>query len=188
MHGAKPLLLAMGLTFGLACPLAAYGQGEGDRTIAEGLVKELERDTTHRAILAETIRQAKDALERATRMHGANDEARAKAAEGLAREWAETGRDLAKAVTSEASAAELRQKTLDAQAGLERARALVEEGIARVGRLQTELSRAGSHERDGKTKEERVAVEAHEGDPAKEPQKKGPKKADNKKTPAKETP
>jgi hypothetical protein len=199
MPGAKPLLLATGLALGLALPHPALAQGQdgttpalpepgqsvGDRAIAESLVKELERDAAHRAVLTDAIRQAKDALERATRMHAANDEARAKAAEGLAREWAETGRDLAKAVTAEASAAELRQKTLDAQAGLERARALVEEGIARVGRLQTELSRAGRHEKGAQ--EARVAVEVHEGDPVKEPKKKGPKKsADNKKAPSKE--
>jgi hypothetical protein len=165
------------MTFGAA----ARAQGPDDRSVAETLVKQLEQDAAHKGVLADALRQAKDALEHAIRMRAAGDESHAKAAEGLAREWAETGRDLARAAAAEASAAELRQKALDAQARLERERSAVEEGIARVGRLTAELGHA-----EHPPSQDHIAVEAHEGDaPAKKaPPKKGAK-PDEKKKPAK---
>lgn len=139
-----------------------------DHADAAALVAQLEQDGAHRAATADAVARAKDALERAQRMRAAGDEAHAKAADGLALEWAQAGRDVAKAVDAEQSAAELRRKALEAQAQLERARALVEEALASVGRLQAELD----HEQ-ATPHEPRVAVETHDGDPAKkEPNKK----------------
>jgi hypothetical protein len=173
MDGTKALCLAAGMMFSVALPASARAQGTDDRGVAEGIVKQLEQDAAHKVVLADTIRNAKEALERAKRMHAAGDEGHARDAEGLAREWAETGRDLAKAAQAEATAADLRQKALDIQAKLERERALVEEGIARIGRLTAELSHAQEPARQ--------AVEVHDGDPPKEPGK----KAETKKKPAK---
>jgi hypothetical protein len=144
-----------------------------DHADATALVTQLEQDGAHRAATGDAVARAKDALERAQRMRAAGDEAHAKAADGLALEWAQAGRDLAKAVDAEQSAAELRRKAVDAQAKLERSRALVEEALASVGRLQAELD----HEQ-ATPHEPRVAVETHDGEPAKnDPKKKdAPKK------------
>jgi hypothetical protein len=92
-------------------------------------------------------------------MRAAGDETHARAADGLALEWAQIARDVAKAADAEARGAELRHKALDEQAQLERTRAQVEEGIAHVGRLRAQLEEA---EHGGRV--DRVAVEAHEGD------------------------
>ncbi len=143
-----------------------------DHADAAGLVAQLEQDAAHKGVTANALARAKDALERAQRMRAAGDEAHAKAADGLALEYAQTGRDLAKAVDAEQSAAELRRKAVDAQAQLERSRALVEEALARVGRLQAELD----HEQ-ATPHEPRVAVETHDGEAAsKDPKKKEPSK------------
>jgi multidrug efflux pump subunit AcrA (membrane-fusion protein) len=149
----------------------ATGQ-EVDSTAA-ALVAKLEADTVHRPVTADAVAQAKEALERAVRFHGAGDERHAKAAEGLAREWVETARDLARAADSEAAASDLRKKATDAQARLERVRALVEAGIARVGRLRAELDEAGRA-----TRKERTAVETHAEDRV------GTKKVDSKDKPS----
>jgi hypothetical protein len=144
-----------------------------DHADAVALVAQLGHDGAHGAVTADAVAKAKDALERAQRMRAAGDEAHAKAADGLALEWAQAGRDLAKAVDAEQSAAEQRRKAVDAQAQLERSRALVEEALASVGRLQAELDheQAAPHE-------PRVAVETHDGEPAKKDEKKkeAPKK------------
>jgi hypothetical protein len=159
MFGPRALVLtAAGATLVLSWPRAALAQPPEDKVVAETLVKQLDQDAAHHTVIADALKQARDAIEKATRMRAGGDEGHAKAADGLAREWAETARDLALAAAAESSAADLRQKALDARARLERDRALVEEGIARVGRLTTELSHAEKPE-----KRERVAVEVHEG-------------------------
>jgi hypothetical protein len=126
----------------LAAAASAIAQGTDDHTTASALVLSLERDASRAPVLGAALGHAKDALERAGRLRSAGDEAHAKAADGLAREWAETARDLARAADAERQAAEIRRKAVDAQAQLERSRALVEEAIARAGRLRSELEAA----------------------------------------------
>ena len=84
--------------------------------------------------------RAHDALERATRMRNAGDEAHARLSEGLALEWAETARDRARTMAEEAKATRAEQAAIDAGARVERERALLEEAIARSGRLRAELA------------------------------------------------
>lgn len=151
----------------LAGVAAGPSAGADDHTDAAGLVAQLDQDAAHRGVTADALARAKDALERAQRMRAAGDEAHAKAADGLALEYAQTARDLAKAVDAEQSASELRRKAVDAQARLERSRALVEEALASVGRLQAELD----HEQ-ATPHEPRVAVETHDGEPSKKDTKK----------------
>jgi hypothetical protein len=148
----------------------------GDHAVAQGIVDELGRDKAHQAIVAEPVGLAQKALERAVRFHALGDDERARAADGLAREWAETARDLVRAADAEARATEVRRKALEEGVQLERTRALVDEGIARVGRLKAELDEA-QRAAGGDTKPDRHAVEEHEGDT------KAPKKAAAKKTP-----
>jgi hypothetical protein len=142
--------------------VAATGgaQGGDDHATAQALVAQLEHDAGHAAVTAEALANARAALERATRIRMTGDETHAKAADGLALEWAQVARDLAKAADAEAAAAELRRKAVDAQEQLERTRALVEEGIARVGRLQAELAEA-----ERAPKADRTAVEVHDDKP-----------------------
>ena len=137
----------------------ASAQSADEHGAAAAIVAQLEHDAVHAAVTTEAIASAKAALERATRLRSAGDEAHAKAADGLALEWAETGRDLSRAADAEARATELRHKAVDAQAQLERTRALVEEGITRIGRLQTQLADAEKTARP-----DRVAIELHAGD------------------------
>jgi hypothetical protein len=171
---------------GLLAAAPAAAEADGDHAAAEALVQQLEHDAAHAVVTADAVAAARGALERATRLRAAGDEAHAKAADGLALEWAQTARELSKAADAEATATELRRKAVDAQAQLERTRAQVEEGIAHVGRLQTQLQEA---EKTGKV--DRTAVEMHEGD-APPPRKKGPGKkghdaADGKKPATKAT-
>jgi hypothetical protein len=109
-------------------------------------------------VTAEAVRRVAEATEQATRFRAAGDEGHAKAADGLAREWSETARDLALAAAAEKLAEERKRLSMKAQAQLERTRALVEEGIARLGRLRAEL--------EGGPSKSAVAVESHDGQPA----------------------
>jgi len=120
---------------------AAQAQGD-DHTVAQTLVTSLEHDSAHATVLAEPIARANDALVQAAHLRSVGDEAHARAADGLAREWAETGRDLARASDAEQQAADLRKKALESQARLSRTRTLVEEAIARVGRLSAAIAQA----------------------------------------------
>jgi len=144
---------------------SAYADGD-DRAIAQSLVTQLEQDGTRARIAAEALTRATEALERGTRLRRAGDEVHAKTADGLAREWAETGRDLMRAADAESTAADLRRKAMGEQEQVERTRALVEEGVARVGRLRGQIDEAGAANVDA-----RRAVEVHDGQP------KPPKKA-----------
>ena len=130
--------------------LASFARGEtgDDRAVAEALVLRLEGDASssrrgdvplHASVMGDALQRAKAALERARGFRSAREDARARLADGVAREWAETARDLASAADAEASAAEARRKAVEAEAKLERSRVLVEEEIARAGRLAAEL-------------------------------------------------
>jgi hypothetical protein len=150
----------------------------GDRDVALAIVDELGKDAGRQALVAEPLDLARRAIERAIRLRAVGDEAHAKAADGLAREWAEMARDLVRAADAEEKAAAVRRKALDEQVQFERTRALVYEGIARVGRLKAELDEA-QKTAAGDVKPDRHAVEVHDGDP------KPPKGDTKKKTPTK---
>jgi cell division protein FtsN len=165
--------------------LSGIASAEGDdHDATASMVAELDRDAAHRSLTAEPTEHAKQALERAVRFRALGDEAHARAADGAAREWAETARDLVRAADAETKAVELRRNAVDEQAQIERLRALVDEGIARIGRLRAELDEAERAARED-SKSDRHAVEVHEGDP--KPAKKSPKAApkEPKKTPPK---
>lgn len=96
--------------------------------------------TVDPATADDAIKRSRDALERATRMRVAGDEAHARLAEGLGREWAETARDLARAVEVEKQARASELAAMEAGGRVERERALLEDAIARAGRLRAELA------------------------------------------------
>ena len=145
--------------------VALAGNGD-DLHVAESVVSELERDEAHKALTADTVKKARAALERARRMRAAGDESHAKLADGLAREWAETARDLVKAADAEQSAAQARRDAIDAGAQSERERALLEEGLARNGRLRAQLDDA---EREAKETNRTATAALDGGAPGKKP-------------------
>ena len=133
-----------GLTFtalvALAVLLSAALVARADeRASVESALIEIERDAAHKAVTAELVAHAREALERATRLRTAGDETHAKLADGLAREHAEAARDLARAIDAEEKATRARRAAIDAGAQMERERALLEEGIAQNGRLRAAL-------------------------------------------------
>lgn len=173
MKSVLAATIAAGATAGLLASRPAAAQPADEHAAATALVQQLSADTAHQAVTADALLEARNALERATRLRVAGDEAHAKAADGLAFEWAETARDVVRAADAEAAGVELRHKALDAQAQLERSRAMVEEAIATLGRLQAELDQVAAHPPQGHT-----AVEVHDGEPA--PKGRGGKKGGGK--------
>jgi hypothetical protein len=135
---ALGFVLAAAPCFLLALVLATNARGD-DRASAEAILAPLERDTTHASVTADAVKQARFALERATRFRDANDEPRARLAEGLGLRWAEVARDLVRAADAEQAASDTRFAANDAGARAERERGLLEEAIARQGRLHAEL-------------------------------------------------
>jgi hypothetical protein len=153
---------AVGAGVALLCSLTLAGAGRaapGDRAAAQAVIAELGRDTDHHAVVAPSVERAQDAIERGVRMRAAGDEAHASEADALARQWAETGRELLRAANAEARANELRKKALDTQAQVAKTREIVEEVIARTGRLRAQIAAA---QEDGGAS--RVAVEVHDDD------------------------
>jgi hypothetical protein len=110
-----------------------------DRTTTASSIDELDRDTVHKDAIAANVKRAKEAVERAIRLRAAGDEGHARLADGLAREEAEGALDLARAIDAEKAASEAQQAATDAGVTGDRERALLEEGIARNGRLRAEL-------------------------------------------------
>jgi hypothetical protein len=158
---------------------AAFGIGIGgiafadDRGTATALLNELANDSAHKDATAAIVQRGRDALERATRMRAAGDEAHAQLADGLAREEAEAGHDLVRALDAERMADDARRAATDAGTVGERERALLEEAIARNGRLRAEIDGLGKGH--GKEKEPRAAkvgampATSDAGAPAKSP-------------------
>jgi hypothetical protein len=126
-----------------------------DRGTATALLNELANDAVHKEATAAIVQRGRDALERATRMRAAGDEAHAQLADGLAREEAESGHDLVRALDAERMADEARRAATDAGTVGERERALLEEGIARSGRLRAEIDELSKGH--GKEKEPRAS-------------------------------
>ena len=130
------------VTFAGAALAAGIALGD-DRGTATAILNELASDAAHKAATAAIVQRGRDALERATRMRASGDEAHAQLADGLAREEAETAHDLVRALEAERMADDARRAATDAGTVGERERALLEEGIARNGRLRAEIEELG---------------------------------------------
>jgi hypothetical protein len=87
------------------------------------------------------LEEARRALDRAAGARRSGDIRHAELLEGLARECAETARDVVRAAQLEADAGALEVAAADAGLRAERARALLEESIARRGRAEAELGK-----------------------------------------------
>jgi hypothetical protein len=126
---------------GVGIASSALGQQGSDKAFAEQVLAGAASSSAETALMRTPLEETKKALERARGARQSGDVAHAELLEGLAREWAETARDLARAAATEADAGALESSA--AQAGLraERARALLEEAIARRGRAEAELEK-----------------------------------------------
>ena len=162
------------LASALLAGLALQARGD-ERAATEALLQEAEREPGRKIATAEVVAHAREALERATRFRSAGDETHAKLADGLARELAETARDLAKTVDAEKQAEGARRDAIDAGAHSERERALLEEGISRNGRLRAELEEAERTRKEApmKTNAAGAAAGADAGAPSKTGSSKG---------------
>ncbi len=129
------------LTLGAALVSSATGEQLSDRMIAEQILATLGASSAQRALAHAPLEESKHALERAAGARRSGDIRHAEQLEGLSREWAETARDLVRAAAAEADAAALELAAADAGVQAERARALLEEAIARRGRAEAELAK-----------------------------------------------
>jgi hypothetical protein len=148
LSSAAPLLIpaaALAHGGGAAMPAEVPAAPPGDGATAEGIVRDLDaraaKDPALARVVAEPIKSARRALERAHGARTSGDAIHARMLDGLALEWAETARDLEKAAAAEAIATATSTKAHDVQTRADRARALLEETQARRGRAAAELER-----------------------------------------------
>lgn len=116
----------------------------GDGATATRILKDVEASaSTPRLsqVVASPVQKAKSALERAHGARMSGDTAHARMFDGLALEWAETARDLLRAVAAEDAAVAAGQKAREVELKVERARALLEETQARHGRAIADIER-----------------------------------------------
>jgi len=125
--------------------VAAAGVGAGnDRDAAASAVTVLESVPANAALAREPLRHAKHALRRAADARAAGDHTHGAQLEALAREWAESASDLLRAVAVERRAIKAEKRAAEADAKIVRARALLEETLARRGRAQEKLEQLKS--------------------------------------------
>jgi colicin import membrane protein len=111
----------------------------GDREVAQRVVNELGKSKASATFAKEPLEKAQHALRRAADARAAGDHVHGAELEALAREWAETGNDLTRAATVEQKLAAVQKEHSETETRLIRARALLEETVARRGRAKTEL-------------------------------------------------
>jgi hypothetical protein len=126
---------------GVGLASSALGEQPSDRAMTEQILAAAPSSSAQAALVRAPLEEAKKALERARGARQSGDIRHAELLEGLAREWAETARDLVRAATIEADAGALESAAAQAELRAERARALLEEAISRRGRAETELEK-----------------------------------------------
>jgi hypothetical protein len=178
-----------GATLAMLLALAsgvAAAAGPDDRATAETVLKEVEA-SPRKALVSEMLLRAHAAEDRAAKLRTAGDEAHARLADGLARSWAETARDVLRAADVEDKARVARLAATDAGVSAERERALLEEGIAQSGRLRAQLEGA-AHEAKDQPARTSAAANSDAGTPAPAPApKRGHKPSATPPTPPKGT-
>lgn len=127
--------------------------GEDPGALAKKTLADLEAKRAHPALsgssqhpspldaAAYPIGEARKLLARAAELRTLGDTARAELAEDGALEWALTARELVKAVELEHDAVDQAASANSAGTKADKARALLDEAIARRAKLQTELDR-----------------------------------------------
>ena len=131
-------------------------------------------DTAHAAITGELLVARATSSSGPRGLRAAYDEKRARAADGAAREWAETARDLAAGRRRRGKAAEVRQARRSTP-GAGRPHARAGRRGHRPHRPAQGAARGAEREAKAEDRPGPKAVEVHEGEPP--PKKKGPRKA-----------
>jgi hypothetical protein len=126
---------------GVALASSAVGEQLSDKAFAEQIMATAASSSADAVLLRTPFDETRKALERAAGARRSGDVPHAELLEGLAREWAETARDLARAAAIEADAGALESSASQAALRAERARALLEEAISRRGRAEAELEK-----------------------------------------------
>jgi hypothetical protein len=125
----------------VALASSAIAQQTSDKATAQQILATAGSSSADAALLKAPLEEAKKALVRAEGARRSGDIAHAELLEGLAREWAETARDLVRAASIEADAGALETSASQASLKAERARALLEEALSRRGRAEAELEK-----------------------------------------------
>ena len=130
---------------GVALGSSALAEQPSDKAVAEQILASAASSSADAALARAPLDEAKKALDRALGARRSGDVPHAEHLEGLAREWAETARDLGRAIAIEADAGALESSASQAGLRAERARALLEEAIARRGRAEAELEKLSAN-------------------------------------------
>jgi chromosome segregation ATPase len=136
------LLLAAMLLISAGASVAIASRAQ-DRARAEALLAELSAVPAHEKLAKEPMDEARRALSRARDAQAAGDSQRAALLEALGREWAETASELVRAAKAEQKLASTQKELGEVETRLTRARALLEESVARRGRAQAKLEELG---------------------------------------------
>jgi hypothetical protein len=139
---------------GAAMPTEVPASPPGDGATAQGILHELdaraEKDAETARVVAEPVKSAKRALERARGARTSGDELHARMLDGLALEWAESARDLDRAATAERASVTTSKQANEVETRAKQARALLEETQARRGRTAAELERVEADAREAR--------------------------------------
>ena len=165
-------LLAVLVTAGALTLTAVALAAPDDRAVAESLLKEVEA-SPKKDVAKEMVARSRAAFERSAKLRSGGDETRARLADGLARTWAESARDVLRAIDVEERSQAARRAATDAGAQAERERALLEEGIAQTGRIRAQVEAA---ERETKEQPARTSMQATADSPDGGAAKPAPKK------------
>ncbi|HMR81328.1 MAG TPA: hypothetical protein PKD61_39720 [Polyangiaceae bacterium] len=110
-----------------------------DRGRAQAVLAEIPAPSSASSPAAEPMARAKDALRRSDEARGGGDTTHAALLDALGLEWAETARDLSRAAAAEKKLAEVQQRIGDTEQKLTRAKALLDDTVARRGRAEQKL-------------------------------------------------
>lgn len=143
------LMVVAALGVGTVVSAAAVA-ADDDRAATEAILRDVEA-APGKSLASEMIARTKDAQARAQKLRAGGDEPRARLADGLARTWAESARDLLKAAEAEQKAELARMAANDAGREADRERALLEEAIAQSGRLRAQLEQGRTMNQPAKT-------------------------------------
>lgn len=144
VRGVRPQNSVRFVLLAAAFATVAGAAARGSAPRAEAILSRLESDAASKSATAGAVSQARKALERSRNARAAGDQAHAEMLDDLALEWAELGQDTVRATQSEAQAEALERQLLETETKTVRARALLEETIARRGRAREKLEQLES--------------------------------------------
>ncbi len=110
-----------------------------ERDAAISTIDALEADAKKKSLARDPLGKARDALERADSARASANHSHAALLEGLAHEWGNVAADLVRAAEGEALAQKTEKQAAEARTKAIRARALLEETIARRERSKKKL-------------------------------------------------